>query len=402
MVRDPEQLGLPPLMAHYILHIGYGKTGTTALQNTLAHNRDALASQGVIYPDARVKGSWLRAANHNMVARAVAGRLGWWGLRDEDYIAQFEAQRRSADAKVVLLSGEQFLGAVQPWDYPDTEAYWRAQNSVVARLRQVLDGHRVTLIVYLRRQDDWVESAINQTIKYGGLMGSRLANGSVDEIVDMYAPRLDYARTLDLWASHFGEEAICVGVYERQRLRNGDLIDDFLHRVGIDPSSLARLPLDEADSNLRLSRDVLEFKRILNRVPRSKARERFLAETLRIVSREMVGWADESAYPLLCPARREALLQEFAAGNADVARRYLGHTDGTLFTSPAAEDGGASYPGLSAETAVEILLRLERHETSLKGRYRLGRHVVAGILRARFPVLHGLARTMRGLVRRLA
>lgn len=336
-----------------------------------------------------------------MVGRSLAGRRGWWGLSAEEFFAQFERQRRESGAHTVLLSAEAFLGAVQPWDFADTGAYREATRKTVDRLAGHVAGATVTVIVYLRRQDHWLESAMNQNIKFGGLVGAHLANLSAEQAAAAYAPRLDYAATLGVWAEVFGTPAIRVGVYERDQLAGGDVVSDFLGRCGIDRARLSEPAWNEVSRNEGLPRDLLEFKRILNAIPRPKYEERVLVETLRHVARDMGGRTGGDA-PLLPNGVRRRVLLQYADGNAAVARRFLGREDGTLFQEPWPEtdDAGGRYPGLSTETAIEIELRLERHWRSLGNRLRLLRHWSAERLRRRLPMAHAFARAMRALVLR--
>ncbi|MEX0450723.1 hypothetical protein V6X62_02675 [Spiribacter sp. 218] len=338
-----------------------------------------------------------------MVGRSLAGRRGWWGLSAEEFFAQFERQRREDGAHTVLLSAEAFLGAVQPWDFDDAAAYRNAAREAVERLALLVAGATVTVIVYLRRQDHWLESAMNQNIKFGGLVGGDLATLTAEQAAAVYAPRLDYAATLNMWAEVFGIPAIRVGVYERDQLVDGDVVSDFLGRCGIERSYLREPTWNQASRNEALPRDVLEVKRILNAIPKPKYEERVLVETLRAVARDMGGRSASEPSLLPCATRRK-VLERHADGNAAVARTFLGHEDGTLFLEawPETDDPAGEYTGLSTETALEIELRLDRYWRSPGNRLRLFRHWVAERLRRRQPTAHAAARTLRALALRAA
>jgi len=382
-------------MTQYILHIGYGKTGTTALQRFLASNREELRERGILYPDAKVNGVWLGSFDHNMVARALVGRLGWWNTSLEAYLSQFEEQCRSTGAHTVILSAESFMGFLQPWDFDSADAYWHALGNNAAHLAKILEGHQITIVVYLRRQDHWMDSAINQTIKYGGLLDDGAARWPTEILVEKYAPRLDYARCLDAWAQAFPSATVKVGVYERGQLNDHGIVEDFFSLIRLPSDGLKREVFNDAERNFRLSRDVLEVKRILNRVERPKYEERVLAACLRDISAEMGNANDD--WPLLTTAQREALAQKFASSNADVARRYLGRDDGILFKepNPSAQPENEAYPGLRIEAALEIIMRADRYMSSFSVRLQMFRHWAAEILRKNVPVLHGFARLLR-------
>jgi hypothetical protein len=364
----------------------------------MAANRVKLPEQGTVYPDVVVRGARLQTPDHNMVGRAAAGRTGWFGLSLEQYIDQFETIRKRACADRVILSGETFLGAAQPWDYETENSYRAAAQHVVDRLAAVLSDHEVQVVVYLRRQDHWLESAINQTIKFGGLMPPRIAGADIDTLIDVYRPRLDYEQSLRPWREAFGRGSVSIGVYED--LAGDALIADFCRRAGLDRLHLEVPSWDPNSRNTGLNRDVLEFKRILNRVPRPRYEERMTAETLRWISADMEAERDGPTYPLLDAARRLALLEDAEPGNRTIASDWLGFQGGQLFAEPWPDpDEDDAYPGLSPERGTEILLRYERARYSLSGRVRVQRHRLAELLRKRLPWLHSAARILRNIAR---
>ena len=79
-------------MAQYILHIGYGKTGTTALQSFLHSKRHDLLESGILYPDFIHNGVYLNVKDHNMLGYALAGQQGWTKMSTEEYFNQINMQ----------------------------------------------------------------------------------------------------------------------------------------------------------------------------------------------------------------------------------------------------------------------------------------------------------------------
>ncbi len=382
-------------MARYVIHIGYGKTGTTALQTFLAANRASLRKHGIVYPEFRRDGVALGFDNHNVLGLALDNAGGWPRLSAEECFRQFEAQRTAAaGCHTVLLSGESILG--RPFPYPSAEVFRKAQNEKISKLRKLVAEHETTILVYLRRQDHWIESSLNQSIKYGGLIPGG-AGWSNEQYLEIIAPRLDYAAVLDQWAAYFGAENIEVGVFEKDQLVNGNIIDDVLDRFGLTRHDGFEVPeTNVRTENPALSRDVVEVKRMLNRVSRPKFEERFLAEALMEVSRDMAADGRARTYPIIDSSCRRALLERYAAANQDVARLYLDRADGVLFHEPLPDDSAAAddYPGLSSETAVEIHWRLRRKRRSAAGRWKLFREWSAQHLRRR-PRLHAVVRALR-------
>ena len=384
-------------MTNFILHIGYGKTGTTAIQRFLHHNRTALANAQTLYPDFFIHGAWLNAYNHNFLGRALAGRVGWWDQSAEQLIAQVEDQARDAAADKVILSAETFLGGIEPLDFDDEADYRLACRTAVERTARALGSHMVEIIVYLRRQDQWLESVLNQNIKYSGLLPRKLAKASIAETCRIYEPRLNYAASLDPWRASFGKEAVTVGVYERTQLSGGDVVADFRKRAGLDKLSLTTPAWDATTANRGLHRDVLEVKKILNRISRPKFEERALVESMYRVSEALSAHNRGMSASILSAEARRAIVESVAESNKVVAREYLLRFDGVLFREALPDSAADSrdYAGLDIGVAVEVLLRLERDLKSRRGRARLFRHWLGEQLRNVFPRLHGMVRRLQ-------
>jgi hypothetical protein len=380
-------------MNKYILHIGYSKTGTTAIQNYLSSNRQLLREQGVLYPDVKMYGVWAHCQNHNMLGRALAGRCGWYGLTPNEYIGQFEKQCQYYRTKKVILSAENFLGGVQPWDYDDELNYWKAVENYVKKAGDLFSNFDTKIILYLRRQDDWLESIINQTIKSGVLAPEKLRKSSIDELIKIYLPRLNYAKTLDIWAEVFGRKAIEVGVYNKKQLFRRDVIADFCDRLNIDDSVLKKASLTNINENIKLNRDVLEFRRILNSIDRPKYQERVLGEALLYLSTKDNNIHKDN-YSLLDRDRRKAIREKCHQSNKKLCSEYLPDNNQEFFEKQPEDINTKDeiYPGLSIEQSLIFLLNLERYLKLPKTRIKLFRHWIAEKLRSNSPFLHAVIR----------
>ena len=387
-------------MTQYVIHIGYSKTGTTAVQNFLAQNRSVLGENGVLYPDIRYKGTYLGARDHNLLAWTMTGKHSWFRMPPTEYIRQIERQvERSPLVHTVSLSGESFAGVPAPWDFPSAEEYVAAQKRKIHDLRELLADHPVQILVYLRRQDLWVNSAINHIIKTEGLVGRPLFQ-SVDAFLNLIHPRLDYHAVLAMWAKEFGERNIIVAPYEKAQFKNGDLFDDFLERIGIaSADGFDRPPRSVETENVRLSRDVLEVKRILNRVPKKKYEEQAIIKALQQVTLEMGDCSSHEVH-YFGPRERLKLLRRYESGNKAVAIQYLGRENGRLFLEPwpDSDEPWEPYPGLSVEKAVEILFRLQRKLNSRPLRWDYLRFASGRWLRQHALWLHALLRPLYRLL----
>ncbi|MFN3937461.1 MAG: hypothetical protein ACK4KW_07760 [Gemmobacter sp.] len=359
-------------MTRFVLHIGTAKTGTTALQAYLARNRRALLAAGTLYPDLRLWGLPLGLKNHNALSAEVAGRRSGIGITAEAAFDQLRDQAAKAGVQQVVLSAEGFTGHPDALLF-DTEAAFReAEAAYIARLRALLDGAEVRVLVYLRRQDLWLESLANQRIKYAGT-NSGPSFSTIEEFARGLAPRLDYRRSLSVWAATFGEDALMVRPYERPSLEGGSVITDALAQIGLAGFTGTDVPAgDLRAANTALSRDVLEWKIRLDQAEpgrRRRSEREFLADALREISAEMGG----AVLPLMSPRQARDLLDTHATGNAEIARRWMKRPDGRLFTAPEPDgtEPPAAWHGLSPEVAAEIDARLAAKRASPQGRRRL-------------------------------
>lgn len=364
-------------MRDLLLHIGMPKTGTTAVQHVLSHNVDALERAGVVY-----RGWGGADRSHNFLARWVHDG------RDEDVDRVVRQLDGSADATAVISCGPLFcLTANQAKRRMDRELLARLderEERAVNRLARLTREHfeRVGILVYLRRQDLALESAYNQSVKNRSWHG-----GDIHEFREYYGPTLRYDRVLDRWARAFGDEALDVRVYERSVLVGGDVVTDFCSALEVDPGSLpAGWDRDQRAANLRLPRDVFEYKRGLNRVPMSKLEARQAKWALRQVAQD-IGLDPDRWSEILEPAERQAVIAEHARENAEVARRFAAGPGDRLFSEmpDAGTEQADPYPGLSAETGLEIHFRFRRIWNSPGYRHqrlwaRL-RSLIAGLLR---------------------
>ena len=201
----------------YILHIGMNKTGSTSLQRFFSDNYRLFARNKLLYP---------RTGRKNN-AHYYLGRMLGFGTRLDldrtDLSALVKQTRRKLDreisareAKKVLISCENF---VQPRN--------------MARLKRFFAGNDVTVLVYLRRHDYWIESCYHQAVKMFKHMP--WCNG-----IDAYLEHLKkkqphhgkFRELVDNWAAIFGKQNIIVRPFEPGQ-NQPSLFHDFLRSAGL-------------------------------------------------------------------------------------------------------------------------------------------------------------------------
>lgn len=202
-------------MKKLILHIGYNKTGTTAIQKGFDHNRKALERHGVFYPK-KCRGKRKSPAHHSL-AESLLFRINkplpdfvntkiyskypfdhyWKLLKDE--LSQSRAQ-------TVFISSEAF-------------SRLRGHPEQMEFIKDQLKDYHLSILVYLRSQPEFLESAYNQSVKRGH------ETRTVDELMQSGWMNIDYFKELEQWASVFGSEKIIVRIFNKKKMPGGVVAD---------------------------------------------------------------------------------------------------------------------------------------------------------------------------------
>ena len=122
----------------------------------------------------------------------------------------------------------------------------------------------VQIVCYFRRPDRYAESLYSQQVKREVSF-----DGTFGDFLPLIEAALSYNTCMGLWSDVFGEKSGIVRVYESI---DGDIVSDFLRSVlGI--SDIDSFVLTHNRTNERVSRDLLEFKRTMNRNVRFAERD---------------------------------------------------------------------------------------------------------------------------------
>ncbi len=313
-------------MKQMIIHIGLHKTGTSVIQKYLRINSPALRSAGFLYPGQRL-------AHHV---------IGWMCIGKE------LTQRN------VTLESDELCQQINDSKCPNviisTEALSTGKKIIAPVLKDYLNSElrepwNAKIIVYLRRQDRWLESRYMENIRRGLRIGSdSLGEYTFGEFIERHREiyQLDYCTKLEQWRESFGKENIVVRVYEKGQW-SGGIAADFLRAAGIhNQENFTDLPKEVVHPSL--TPDAIELIRLYNKyLGFSAGVRRGLRDVLVHVSSKK----PFSSYAYLSSRDRFSLLKEYDDSNRKVAKEYLGREDGRLFyeewPDPVRNDDG--FPG---------------------------------------------------------
>jgi hypothetical protein len=183
-----------------VAHVGFHKTGTTALQESFSVNRDELKRQGVSYPD-------FGQNAHHRAAWALIGRSWGWKNRGGKVfpIAEWKRLARTINRRrgTVLVSSE-FFCELSP--------------EQIRRLKEDINTDQVTIVFTIRPLLKLLNSSYQQYLKYGltptyeEWLHSVLDEPGVSKLTPTFWKRHDHGKVITEWAKVFGAENIVVVV----------------------------------------------------------------------------------------------------------------------------------------------------------------------------------------------
>jgi hypothetical protein len=247
-----------------VLHIGYYKTGTTALQDQLSHLRPALARHGVLYPRAGrpVRGNpshsglafqeLLRAGSRPPFWYTNRRRLAELGGRRGRVRQSIGAEISASAADTIIISSEEFIRFGSTHGVPAEQA---------RDMVRALGIDQLTIVCYVRRPDRYLESWYNQLVKMGvpvPRLSPTMMRGPRRRHRYYGTPHTDFDRMVEYWAHEVGCDELIVRDYDR--LDDGAIFDDFSAAVGLPPVGDVEIP--PVRPNRRIDNNFIEYVRV--------------------------------------------------------------------------------------------------------------------------------------------
>lgn len=284
-------------MPKVTLHVGMPKCATTTIQNFLADRAEWLAMHGQVYE----KHPEDQTRNQGNAAPLAA----FCGARDlENMEAHLRYFLRSG--RDVVLSSEMLFHLARG------EGFIPLRDTI-GRL-----GYDLRVVVYLKRQDLWIESDFKQHVKGGSpwvgtfeeLLARRLSRGT-----------LDYHRLMSYWAAHVGRTAVTVVPLNPSQAPDYALCR-FLEVIGLAPPK----DLQNVErQNVSPPAALIEAARYIKAVLSARGHS---VEEISPLLEQFIAQAPEQArtpldHDILSPDSRKTLLESCAASNAALAEDFL-------------------------------------------------------------------------------
>ena len=183
-----------------VAHVGFHKTGTTALQESFSKNSEELKALGIIYPDFGQKA-------HHRAAWALAGRI--WGWKNRGGV-----QTPIAEWQKIVKSIKKNRGTT----LISSEFFCELDEEKINKFKADIKVDDVTIVFTLRPLVKLLSSSYQQYLKYGltptyeEWLHSVLDEPGVSKLTPTFWKRHEHGRVISQWAKVFGPENVLVVV----------------------------------------------------------------------------------------------------------------------------------------------------------------------------------------------
>lgn len=326
------------------LHIGTEKTGTTSVQKFFRTNRELLRRKGILYPTApgNENHTGLTVAAQKLSRQGPLRKIR--GVRSVDEAEAFRSnlmKEIAAEFSVgfydtVIMSGEHCSSRL----LDDSELQW---------LKDAFSPFfkSIKIIVYIRRQDDYLLSTYSTSVKSGA---TRQLAPPPERLIQF---RYNHLELLTRWSRIFGRENIICRKYEKSALKDGDIVEDFLSTIGIGAAAEFERPKDVNES---LDAETLEFLRLFNKYVPRMSKGGINPERDNIVG--LLSKMSQGPLITLDEGELGRFMAHFHESNRQVAEAYFGGaragSDDPLFEPRMDNRPRTSHVTLTAERVVEI------------------------------------------------
>lgn len=315
-------------MATVYLNIGTPKTGTTAIQSFLRENEALLNRLGYCFPE-------------------LSPEVGIRGYKDRNghFLICNAGSRYQYDEVIVRQKGFRAVERLAG-QYPNIilsdEELWKSAGKREGLWQQIDEefrkiGCEMKVIVYLRRQDLFIQSLWNQNVKSKYMRRTETFEECMEGNLFRYFP-LNYYRHLSKMTRYLKKENIIVRPYEEGQFEGSEhsIFSDFLQCIGLNLTEA--YTRETVRSNPGLRGNFIEIKRIINGVPRYREIEDFMEKPLRLANEHKVHNNLHAGCTMFASYEQQVeFLKKYEKSNRKVAEEFLGREDGKLFYDQVGE-----------------------------------------------------------------
>ena len=295
------------------IHIGTPKTGTTSIQNFCGLNREKLKEQGVLYP---IMNYHYERKSVNRNGHFLIGTIKENGTRNKEKEKQvFNSEMQYIvdcfkDYDTILISDESIWWATST----RRKGLWKDLKK-----HSEQHNYQIKVIVYLRRQDQFMMSRYNQKLKTDFIASTQSFDEYFADMNGRFKCVMDYRERIDNIAKSISKENVIVKRFDRNYFYNGDLNQDFLHILGVKVDDSFQQLKETANTGISVQSG--EIKRVLNRLkPITMAENNKLLKILN----ECEEVLPESNTFLMSTDEVKNFMEQFVDSNESIVDEYIG------------------------------------------------------------------------------
>lgn len=304
------------------LHIGTMKTGTCAIQELCTSNQEILNRQGYCYPKLPYSfPGFGKKRNALFLQRPIVkGGVRQTDAERERFLEGMGIIREHFKTyDNVILSDEGVWGGA----CKNRKTLWQ-------ELKEYSDEHQfsVKIIVYLRRQDLYIDSLWRQGVKGSTNRRSKVAVSWQEYVKNIpIIEQLDYYGELNRISSALGKENVIVRRFDRKKFSDGMIQSDFLELIGLKLTD--EYYIKKQSVNESMSGNICEIKRVINLLPGITDSEYvFLRKNLLDINSVS---GSEYKSNMFSAQETEAFMETYRQDNRKIAEEYLNEKDTDLF-----------------------------------------------------------------------
>jgi hypothetical protein len=342
----------------FILHVGFHKTGTTAIQTSLHHSREELSEQGITY-------LFARALAQHQAAWSLSQRLwGWKGrggaTTPASYWLKFAKQVDATPGTVVASS----------------EFFSEINVEQIQKIRNDIKTKDVQIVFTIRPLVKLLSSSYQQYLKYGikvtyeQWLHAQLDQPGTTKMTPSFWQRNFHGTSIANWAKVFGAKNVTVMVVDETQPQ--ELYDQFNNFLGLPKDFLKE---QKTGGNRSLSVEEIEFLRELNvQFPKERSWSEYTIFIRENAIKAMTdGKFPEGGKKLLTPQWAQDVSAELTAQSVEQIKasgvRVIGSLE-SLAQAKVAEGLDAPTGTMQVQTAVTALLSIDQNVVR-KFRYKL-------------------------------
>jgi hypothetical protein len=325
-----------------ILHVGIEKTGTSAIQATLYHNRKSLLRQGVLYP---VTGLWNDFSHHKLSFSLKSTSLYGEYPDRENLVRAFLKEAGHAKCETVIVSSEILREFYKHHSYS-----W-----FIRKCKNIFQT--IEIAIFLREQSEWLCSMYNQWVKDPVQKYSK----SSGDFVEFFKDMADFEKLVKGWMTSEGIASVKVGAYDSNTKAfdlNGNL-KNFIGICGLN-FTMNGWDLKRKIVNPSLDRPVFDLIRHFNRFELSENERIKLLAALRPIFINNYTTYNESVFPV---ELTEMIKNRYRMGNEILIEMFDSLRESNIFTDRGIKsDDREDYNGVTVHNLSKLVMYLLKNK----------------------------------------